>query len=70
MLKYRDFSYKGLKFHLNDRRYHNEFTPKYCLLMWREDFGYWEEQIHVNSKAEAMRYIKECERLHCRMFAV
>lgn len=69
MLKNRDFTYKGLKFHLNDAKYHNEFTPKYLLIMWHEGYGYWQEQIHVNSKKEALQYIKECEKSHCRMFA-
>lgn len=31
-LKSRDFIYKGLQFHLNDAKYHNEFTPKYLLM--------------------------------------
>lgn len=68
-LKNRDFTYKGLKFHLNDRKYHNEFCPKYLLIMWNENWGYWQEEIHVNSKTEAMQYIKECEKNHCKMFA-
>lgn len=33
-LKNRDFIYKGLQFHLNDAKYHNEFTPKYFLMFW------------------------------------
>lgn len=32
VLKNRDFIYKGLQFHLNDSKYHNEFTPKYLLM--------------------------------------
>ena len=65
----RDFNYKGLKFHLNDAKYHNEFTPQYLLMVWHEGYGYWQEQAHVNSKKEAIQYIKECEKAHCRMFA-
>ena len=69
MLKNRDFTYKGKRFHLNDAKYHNEFTPKYLLMVWREDWGYWQGEIHVNSKKEAMEYIKACEASHCKMFA-
>lgn len=39
-LKNRDFIYKGLQFHLNDAKYHNEFTPKYLLMFWNDSFGY------------------------------
>ena len=60
-LKSRDFIYKGLQFHLNDAKYHNEFTPKYLLMFWNDSFGYWQEQIHVSSKKEALAYIRECE---------
>ena len=41
-LKSRDFIYKGLQFHLNDAKYHNEFTPKYLLMFWNDSFGYWQ----------------------------
>ena len=79
-LKSRDFIYKGLQFHLNDAKYHNEFTPKYLLMFWNDSFGYWQgknyvyskkhpQQIHVSSKKEALAYIRECEKSHCRMFA-
>lgn len=69
VLKNRDFIYKGLQFHLNDSKYHNEFTPKYLLMFWNDSFGYWQEQIHVGSKKEALAYIRKCEKSHCRMFA-
>ena len=52
-----------------DAKYHNEFTPKYLLMFWNDSFGYWQEQIHVGSKKEALAYIRECEKSHCRMFA-
>lgn len=68
-LKERTFFYKELKFHINDAKYNNEFTPKYLLMFWNDSFGYWQEQLHVGSKKEALAYIKECEKLHCRMFA-
>ena len=55
-LKNRDFIYKGLQFH-------------YLLMFWNDSFGYWQEQIHVGSKKEALAYIRECEKSHCRMFA-
>ena len=42
-LKNRDFIYKGLQFHLNDSKYHNEFTPKYLLMFWNDSFGYWQK---------------------------
>lgn len=69
VLKNREFIYKGLQFHLNDSKYHNEFTPKYLLMFWNDSFGYWQEQIHVGSKKEALAYIRKCEKSHCRMFA-
>lgn len=54
---------------MNDAKYHNEFTPKYLLMFWNDSFGYWQEQIHVGSKKEALAYIRECEKSYCRMFA-
>ena len=39
-LKSRDFIYKGLQFHLNDAKYHNEFTPKYLLMFWNVPISY------------------------------
>lgn len=53
-LKNRDFIYKGLQFHLNDSKYHNEFTPKYLLMFWNDSFGYWQEQIHVVQKRKLL----------------
>lgn len=58
-LKERTFFYKRLKFHLNDAKYHNEFTPKYLLMFWNDSFEYWQEQVHVGRKKEALAYIKE-----------
>lgn len=52
-LKERTFFYKELKFHINDAKYNNEFTPKYLLMFWNDSFGYWQEQLHVGSKKEA-----------------
>lgn len=67
-LKSRDFTYKGIKFHLNDRRYNNEFTPKYLLMYFHEGFGQWREIGHVESKAEAMRVVKQDYESKCGCF--
>lgn len=57
-LKERTFFYKELKFHINDAKYNNEFTPKYLLMFWNDSFGYWQEQLHVGSKKEAQHISK------------
>lgn len=70
----RDFTYRGIKFHLNDNwnGANREFEGKYKLLWWHEwekDHGYWAELITVNSKAEAMRALREFYKAKCRCFA-
>lgn len=57
-LKSRDFIFKGLRFHLNDAKYQNEYTPKYLLMFWNDSFGYWQEQIHVGSKKKLLHTLE------------
>ncbi len=70
----RDFTYRGVQFHLNDNwnGANREFEGKYKLLWWnewKEGHGYWSELITVNSKAEAMRAVREFYKSKCRCFA-
>ena len=60
-MKNRDFIYKGIKYHLNDNigtetRY---WEGKYKLLFWHEGYERWQQLCTVNTKKEAMSYIKE-----------
>ena len=65
----RDFTYKGVRFHLNDRRHGNEFTPKYCLVYFNESRGCWHEIGHVSSKKEAMEIAKQDYKIHAGPYA-
>lgn len=56
----RDFTYKGIKFHLNDNtgtevRY---WEGKYKLLFWHEGYERWQQICTVNTKKEAMEYVR------------
>ena len=59
----RDFTYKDLKFHLNDNgdkgNPYREFEGKYILLMWHEGYGKWIQKATVNTKKEALQYVKD-----------
>ena len=46
-----------------------DFIYKGLQFHLNDSFGYWQEQIHVGSKKEALAYIRKCEKSHCRMFA-
>ena len=57
----RDFTHKGIKFHLNDNigtevRY---WEGKYKLLFWHEGYERWQQICTVNTKKEAMEYVKK-----------
>lgn len=57
----RDFTYKGIKFHLNDNigtevRY---WEGKYELLFWHEGYERWMQICTVDTKKEAMEYVKK-----------
>ena len=54
----RDFTYKGIKFHLNDNG-NREFEGKYKLLFWHEGYERWQQCTTVDSKKEAMEYAKK-----------
>ena len=56
----RDFTYKGIKFHLNDNwnGANREFEGKYNLLFWHEGYERWQQICTVNTKNEAMEYVR------------
>ena len=58
-MKNRDFTYKGIKFHLNDNHPKPEFEGKYKLLFWHEGQERWCQICTVNSKKEAKELIDE-----------
>lgn len=49
----RDFKVGGIKFHLNDNPWRNEFEGRYSLLFFHEGYGRWQGLGTVNSKLEA-----------------
>ena len=59
-MKNRDFTYKGIKFHLNDNwnGANREFEGKYKLLFWHEGYERWQQICTVNTKKEAMEYVR------------
>ncbi len=59
------FYYKGRKFALAKDR---TDPQKRVLLSWNDRWGFWNMQIHVKNKEEAMNYIKKCEAAGSRMF--
>lgn len=69
----RDFSYKGIKFHLNDNGNlgdaRREFEGKYCLLWWNEPYGRWQSLITVDTKTEALHAVREFYKTKCRCYA-
>lgn len=54
----RDFHYKELDFHLNDNHGNREFEEKYDLLFWHQGYERWQKCANVNSKKEALEYVK------------
>ena len=57
----RDFTYKGITFYLNDNSDSplSEFEGKYKLLFWHKGYERWQQCTTVDSKKEAMEYVKE-----------
>ena len=59
----RDFTYKGIKFHLNDNGNKGdpwrEFEGKYQLLWWNEFRERWQQITTIDTKQEAIQYAKE-----------
>lgn len=62
-MKYRDFTYKGIKFHLNDNGCPNsprrEFEGKYDVVFWNGAKQRWQSLFKANSKAEAEYTVRE-----------
>lgn len=62
-MKNRDFIYKKTRFHLNDNGSHNsprrEFEGKYQLLFWHDGYERWQQLCTVDTKKEAMEYVRE-----------
>lgn len=69
----RDFSYKGIKFHLNDNGNpgdtRREFEGKYYLLWWNEPYGRWQSLTTVNTKKEALHAVREFYKTKCGCYA-
>jgi len=61
-MKNRDFTYKGIKFHLNDNGLPNsprrEFEGKYQLLFWHKGCERWQQLCTVDTKKEAKELVK------------
>lgn len=72
-MKNRDFSYKGIKFHLNDNGSswspRHEYEGKYWLMWWNEAFERWQSLITVNSKREAEFAVREFYKAKCKCYA-
>lgn len=62
-MKIRDFKYKGFKFHLNDNGSPNsswrEYEGKYDLLCYNDAYNRWESITKVDTKKEALIFVKE-----------
>lgn len=58
-MKNREFTYKNLRFYLNDNHWHREIEGKYVLMVWNSCCERWQEVLHVDTKKEALTYIKE-----------
>ena len=57
-MKNRDFTYKGIKYHLNDNSPRTEYEGKYKLLFWHIGCERWQQLCTVNTKKEAMEIVK------------
>lgn len=57
----RDFTYKGIEFHLNDNWNSplSEYEGKYNLLFYHKGYERWQQCTTVDSKKEAMEYAKK-----------
>ena len=54
----RSFQYKGIRFHLNDNMWRNEFEGRYDLLFFHEGYEAWLPLYSVDSKKEAIDIVK------------
>lgn len=57
MLKNRDFTLYGKKFHLNDFKI-NEYSGRYELMCWNEVFEVWQRVFYCDTKKEAIGRLK------------
>lgn len=55
----REFVYKDIKFYLNDNRSRTEFEGRYNLLYWNELREKWMRIMNVDSKKEAIAWVRE-----------
>lgn len=55
----RDFTHKGIHFHLNDNYPRTEYEGKYNLMMWHDGYERWQRLINVSTKAEAEEYVRK-----------
>lgn len=60
-MKYRDFTYKGIKFHLNDNwnGANREYEGKYDVVFWHEGYGRWQSLFKANTKADAEYTVRQ-----------
>ena len=68
----REFTYKGIKFHLNTNGLPNdprrEIEGRYILLYWNDGYERWQALTTTDTKAEAMEYLKTIYRKHWHPF--
>lgn len=59
-MKYRDFAYKGIKFHLNDNwnGANREFEGKYDVVFYHEGYERWMSLFKADTKAEAEHTVR------------
>ena len=55
----RDFQYNGIKYHINDNPYHNEYEGKYKLMYWVTYAGRWQSAGTFNTIKGAKEFIKK-----------
>ena len=58
MLKNRDFTLYGKKFHLNDTYHIDKYCSRYELMGWNELSERWERVFFCNTKKEALEQLK------------
>lgn len=60
-MKYRDFTYKGIKFHLNDNwnGANREYEGKYDVVFWHEGYERWQSLFKTNTKADAEYTVRQ-----------
>jgi hypothetical protein len=58
-LKNRDFTYRGVKFHLSDNMWKNEFEGKYKVMFYNEAFNRWQHIGTVDSMKAARKVAQD-----------